>query len=77
MDTGLTTRIVPCVIATGRGATDFRVGEAMLKSGLLAPGGFVPSEEDKFSVLLVPADGVSTDDVQVRLVEEVEKATGG
>ncbi|HSW78140.1 MAG TPA: hypothetical protein VLG36_05050 [Candidatus Chromulinivoraceae bacterium] len=53
------------------GAGHYKIGDAMIKSGLLIPGGF-QSVDMNTVVLIVPA-GTSPTDAVVRLTAEIEK----
>jgi len=53
------------------GAGHYRIGDAMIKSGLLITGGFQSPNKDT-AVLIVPA-GTSPTDAVLRLTEEIEK----
>jgi hypothetical protein len=53
------------------GVGHYKIGDAMIKSGLLIPGGFLSPDKDT-AALIVPA-GTSPTDAVVRLTVEIEK----
>ena len=66
------------IVVTHPGATHYKVGDAMLKSGLLIDNGYGVYNPAPDSVVLVPQEGVDEVDVLRRLMREIDPliATG-
>ncbi|QQG51160.1 MAG: hypothetical protein HZB75_01470 [Candidatus Saccharibacteria bacterium] len=60
------------IVVSCPGATHYKVGEAMERSGLLMPNGFTTASTLPNTAVMMPAAGVNQATVMTRLLKEIE-----